>query len=185
MQNLTSMILVLTLCLCTLAGCNTDSPGRQNGNQNRHNTGRHGGSHNEKQSAEDESEGEGQGVAEAAPIPANALTANDDHEILEAQSAHERNVEVTARVEVKKVLRDDLEGSRHQRFILELSNDTTVLVAHNIDMAPKIPIHPGDSLVIHGAYIWKEQGGVIHWTHHSDTPRHESGFVDFNGFRYQ
>jgi hypothetical protein len=39
---------------------------------------------------------------------------------------------------VKAILRDDNEGSRHQKFILSLDNGLTVLVAHNIDLAPRI-----------------------------------------------
>jgi hypothetical protein len=34
------------------------------------------------------------------------------------------------------VLKDDNDGSRHQKFIVELPNAMTVLVAHNIDLAP-------------------------------------------------
>jgi hypothetical protein len=38
---------------------------------------------------------------------------------------------------VAKVLPDDNKGSRHQRFILRLSTGHTILIAHNIDLAPK------------------------------------------------
>lgn len=39
---------------------------------------------------------------------------------------------------VKAILRDDNEGSRHQKFILSLNNGLTILVAHNIDLSPRI-----------------------------------------------
>src|SRR5574344_1462642 len=40
---------------------------------------------------------------------------------------------------VKRVLTDDTQGTRHQKFILSDDNGRTVLVAHNIDIAPRIP----------------------------------------------
>ncbi|BFL70440.1 hypothetical protein SKB0120_15020 [Moraxella osloensis] len=39
-----------------------------------------------------------------------------------------------------KVLKDDNEGSRHQKFLVKIDNypNITVLIAHNIDLAPRI-----------------------------------------------
>jgi len=37
-----------------------------------------------------------------------------------------------------RILSDDNDGSRHQRFILRLASGQTVLIAHNIDLAPRI-----------------------------------------------
>lgn len=48
------------------------------------------------------------------------------------------NVQVQSVGRVKAILRDDNDGSRHQKFILTLDNGLTVLVAHNIDLAPRI-----------------------------------------------
>lgn len=86
---------------------------------------------------------------------------------------------------VYKVLRDDKEGIPHERFLIELCNGSTVLIAHDTNMAPRVPLQRGDLVRIHGEYIWTEKGGVIHWTHHTDTPRHVGGWIDFNGQRYQ
>ena len=51
--------------------------------------------------------------------------------------------------------------------------------------APTVPIQAGNVVRIHGEYIWNRLGGLIHWTHHSDSPKHESGWIEFNGQRYQ
>jgi hypothetical protein len=48
-----------------------------------------------------------------------------------------------------------------------------------------VPAQAGDIVTVHGEFIWNQRGGVLHWTHHSDTPRHESGYIDFAGNRYQ
>jgi hypothetical protein len=109
----------------------------------------------------------------------------DDSQAIRAQDAHLIKAEITACARVKKLLPDDTEGLPHQKFLLELSNGTTVLVAHDTKYAPHVPIQAGDILIIHGEYIWNRKGGLIHWTHRSDTPRHEGGWIIFNGTRYE
>jgi hypothetical protein len=109
----------------------------------------------------------------------------DQSELIAAQAAHAIKVEVTVVAPVKKLLPEDDRGLPHQKFLLELSNGTTILVAHDIAMANRVPIRPGDIVRIHGEYIWNGKGGLIHWTHHTDTPYHEGGWIDFAGVRYQ
>lgn len=87
---------------------------------------------------------------------------------------------------VLRVLPDDNKGSRHQRFILELSSGRTVLIAHNIDLAPRIPgLEGGDTVSFYGEYETNDQGGVIHWTHHDPQGRHADGWLQHKGQRYQ
>lgn len=87
---------------------------------------------------------------------------------------------------VVRVLPDDNEGSRHQRFILRLSSGQTLLVAHNIDLAPRIPgLTEGDTVEFYGEYEWNDQGGVVHWTHHDPNGRQEDGWLRNEGRTYQ
>ena len=86
---------------------------------------------------------------------------------------------------VDRTLRDDDEGSRHQRFIVRLDDDLTVLIAHNIDLAPRVPLDRGDLVCIYGEYEWNPQGGVIHWTHHDPQRRRAGGWIDHEGKRYE
>lgn len=86
---------------------------------------------------------------------------------------------------VEKVLSDDLEGSRHQRFILRLGSDHTLLVSHNIDVASRIPLDEGDPLEFRGQYEWNERGGVVHWTHHDPVGRHPGGWIRHRGELYE
>lgn len=87
---------------------------------------------------------------------------------------------------VSRVLSDDNEGSRHQRFILELEHGGTLLVAHNIDLAPRIPsLRTGDRVAFYGEYETNPQGGVVHWTHRDPQGRHTDGWLEHNGQRYQ
>lgn len=112
-------------------------------------------------------------------------TSISQDELLTAQSNQCKKAEVLFSAPVLKLLADDRKGTPHQRFLLQLSNGTTVLVAHNTRMAPKVPLQAGDVVVIKGEYIWNDRGGVVHWTHHTDTPRHPGGYIQFNGQTYQ
>lgn len=88
--------------------------------------------------------------------------------------------------EVERVLPDDREGSPHQRFIVRTADGLTLLLAHNLDLAPRLEgLQRGDRVRVYGEYEWNPQGGVIHWTH--DDPRgvHPAGYIDWQGRRYQ
>ncbi|MBO6575903.1 MAG: DUF3465 domain-containing protein [Rhodothermales bacterium] len=87
---------------------------------------------------------------------------------------------------VVRTLPDDNEGSRHQRFIVELASGHTVLVSHNIDLAPRLDgLEVGDLVSFHGEYEWNDRGGVIHWTHHDPDGRRMGGWVEFEGQQYR
>lgn len=86
---------------------------------------------------------------------------------------------------IKRTLADDNEGSRHQRFILEDGSGVTVLVAHNIDLAPRVPLAVHDTIELHGRYEWNDKGGVMHWTHHDPQQREPGGWIEHQGTRYE
>jgi len=96
------------------------------------------------------------------------------------------NVQVKGSGRVKAVLKDDVRGSRHQRFILTLSSGNTLLISHNIDLAPRIDgLGVGDLVSFYGEYEWNEKGGVVHWTHHDPRKRHVDGWLKHNGRTYR
>jgi hypothetical protein len=93
-------------------------------------------------------------------------------------------IETTAVVE--KVLKDDRSGSRHQRFIVKLPSGQTLLIAHNIDIAPRVEgLARGDTVSFSGIYEPNSKGGVVHWTHHDPAGRHAAGWIEHHGHRYQ
>ena len=108
-----------------------------------------------------------------------------DQEVLNAQAQQMRKVEVTLSGPVFKMLPDDTKGLPHERWLMHLSNGSTVLIAHDTKLAPRVPINDGDTVRIHGEYIWNDKGGVIHWTHHAPNGRHEPGWIEFNGQKYE
>jgi len=87
---------------------------------------------------------------------------------------------------VTRLLSDDLESAKHQRFILRISSKQTVLVTHNIDIANRVSDLKVDSTVeFYGEYVWNVEGGIIHWTHHDPENYHVDGWLKYNGVTYQ
>ncbi|MBB4835490.1 DUF3465 domain-containing protein [Acinetobacter schindleri] len=106
--------------------------------------------------------------------------------IQQAYQQRQSDIQVQGAGEVIAILKDDNEGSRHQKFILELNNGHTVLIAHNIDLAPRIPnIQKGDVVEFFGEYEYSEKGGVIHWTHHDPSRKHIDGWLKHQRRTYQ
>ncbi|MCZ4312526.1 DUF3465 domain-containing protein [Comamonadaceae bacterium G21597-S1] len=122
-----------------------------------------------------------------APGLLTALAPGESSDVLLAAIRDQRSgTQVTGEGIVSAVLADDNTGSRHQRFILTLPSGQTLLVAHNIDLAPRIPsLVTGDRVSFNGVYEWNPKGGVIHWTHHDPGGRHEAGWLRHGGQTYE
>ena len=104
----------------------------------------------------------------------------------QAISARQSDVEVEGHGRVVRVLSDDNEGSRHQRFILDVGKGQTILIAHNIDLASRIDhLRKGDEVAFKGEFEWNDKGGVVHWTHRDPQGRHSEGWLKHDGRVYQ
>lgn len=122
----------------------------------------------------------------AQPTYTSSEQAGSSDLIQTAFNGQRSGVQVQGEGVVSKLLSDDTDGSRHQRFILTLPSGQTLLVAHNIDLAPRIAsLKSGDSVAFNGVYEWNAKGGVIHWTHHDPVGRHEAGWLRHAGQTYQ
>lgn len=103
-----------------------------------------------------------------------------------AYQNRQSDVQVEGSGRVMRLLADDNKGSRHQRFLLALPSGQTLLIAHNIDLAPRIDgLKMGDTVAFYGEYEWNKKGGVVHWTHHDPKGRHPGGWLKHNGRIYQ
>lgn len=86
---------------------------------------------------------------------------------------------------VQRLLSDDKDGSRHQRFILDVGNRQTLLITHNIDIAERVPVGLRDRVKFRGMYEWNDLGGLVHWTHHDPHGVENGGFVKYRARTYQ
>jgi len=113
-------------------------------------------------------------------------TVDDQQKIMQAYQEQISNIQVQSKGEVKAILADDNGGSRHQKMILKLENGLTVLVAHNIDLAPRVEgLRKGEIVEFYGEYEYSPKGGVIHWTHHDPQGKHVDGWLKYQGKSYQ
>jgi len=113
----------------------------------------------------------------AAPAPAAAIES--------AYREHRSGFMTEASGTVAKILPDDRDGSRHQRFVVRLEGGHSLLVAHNIDLADRVPVSRGDRVRFRGQYEWNDRGGVIHWTHHDPAGRHDEGWIEHRDELYR
>jgi hypothetical protein len=96
------------------------------------------------------------------------------------------DLQVHGRGVVVRLLSDDADGDRHQRFIIRLESEQTLLVAHNIDVAPRVAgLKGGDSISFSGVYEWSAEGGTIHWTHRDPEGLHAPGWLRHDARIYQ
>jgi len=103
-----------------------------------------------------------------------------------AYEKHQSGVQVEGSGRVIRVLPDDNIGSRHQKFIIRLSSGQTLMIAHNIDLAPRInSVKAGDMVDYSGEYEWNDRGGVVHWTHNDPSGRHVGGWLKHKGRIYR
>jgi hypothetical protein len=107
----------------------------------------------------------------------------DNGAFLDAYNAH-RAQEVTVSATVVDLLPDSPGGADgpHERFDVDVSG-VVVEIDHNIDLAPRVPVEVGSTLTVHGQFEPDPGHPVIHYTHHA-TGRHEGGWIDLAGQRY-
>ncbi len=114
-----------------------------------------------------------------------STTASDNSSIENAYQYKQSDVQVSGHGKVVKVLADDTQGSRHQKFLVKINPQQTLLFAHNIDLAAKIPLQVGDEITFSGEYVYNPKGGIMHWTHLDPHGYHPSGWIMLHGNKYQ
>ncbi len=115
-----------------------------------------------------------------------AIASNSANAAIEqAYKAKKSDVQVEGHGVVVKLLKDDTKGSMHQKFLVRINAQQTLLFAHNIDLAPRVPVQPGDEISFYGEYVYNPKGGIIHWTHHAPRGDHAAGWIMHKGKKYQ
>lgn len=123
-------------------------------------------------------------VASDAPISTEANI--DNSALINAYKNKKSDIFVEGAGVVKKLLADDNKGSRHQKFLVGISAEQTLLFAHNVDLAPRVEnLQVGDSISFRGEYVYNPKGGVMHWTHKDPDGGTKAGWIKHNGKTYE
>jgi len=109
---------------------------------------------------------------------------------LDAKTAYKKRLSEISLIgegRVVKILEDDLQGRHHQRFIIRTDEGQTLLITHNIDIAPRVAVEVGGKVRIRGEYLWNLQGGIIHKTHRNQKDQTSEGWIEvlITGKRYE
>src|SRR6185436_6400172 len=114
-------------------------------------------------------------------------TTPDNAAVERAYAEKRSTIQVTAQGVVTRVLEDDSgPAGVHQRFIIRLAGSTqTVLVENNVTIGQRAPVVEDKDVLVRGEYVWNDQGGLIHFTHHDPDRSHEGGWIEVGGVRYQ
>ena len=119
-------------------------------------------------------------------VQANIAINKNNSALTEAFKHKKSDIFVEGAGVVKKLLADDNKGSRHQKFLVSISPEQTLLFAHNIDLAPRLEnLQIGDELTFKGEYVYNPKGGVMHWTHHDPDGNQQGGWIKYNGKTYK
>lgn len=123
-------------------------------------------------------------AAGCAAVLAACGGATVDNAEMRAALAAGRTEEVTVQGPVVGLLSDgNGADGPHQRFRLDVGDGVVVEVDHNLTLAPRVPLRDGETITVHGEFAPDPGWPVIHYTHHA-TGRHEGGWIEADGQRY-
>jgi hypothetical protein len=68
--------------------------------------------------------------------------------------------------------------------VLRVGGGQTLLIAHNTEVAGRVPLSLGDRARFRGSYEWNDLGGMVHWTHRDPMGHTDGGWIEFRNKRY-
>jgi len=79
------------------------------------------------------------------------------------------------------VLADPVESGGHERIEVKAATGETLEIDHNTTLAPSVPIHAGDAIVVHGElYVDPGPRIGVHCTHaHTSSGCPNPGWIEF------
>jgi hypothetical protein len=127
------------------------------------------------------------GIAVAIAL---AVLACGGRETPDDQGLHQDIVNGTNGAEVTfdaTMVNDPVESGGHERFEVKASTGEVLEIDHNTTLAPSVPVHAGDTLVIHGQlYIDPGPKFGVHCTHaHTSSGCPNPGWVEFGQNFYE
>jgi Protein of unknown function (DUF3465) len=119
-----------------------------------------------------------------------ALMACGGRETADDQGLHQDIANSTSGAEVTfdaTVLSDPVESGGHERFQVKASTGEVLEIDHNTSLAPSVPAHVGDTLIIHGQlYIDPGPKIGVHCTHaHTSSGCPNPGWIELGQNFYE
>jgi len=119
-----------------------------------------------------------------------ALLACGGRETPDDQGLHQDIVNDTNGAEVTfdaTMVNDPVESGGHERFEVKASTGEVLEIDHNTTLAPSVPVHAGDTLVIHGQlYIDPGPKIGVHCTHaQTSSGCPNPGWIEFGQNYYE
>ena len=119
-----------------------------------------------------------------------ALLACGGRETPDDQGLHQDIVNGTNGAEVTfdaTMVNDPVESGGHERFEVKASTGEVLEIDHNTTLAPSVPVHAGDTLVIHGQlYIDPGPKIGVHCTHaQTSSGCPNPGWIEFGQNYYE
>ena len=111
-------------------------------------------------------------------------------EVPDDQGLHQDIVSGTSGAEVTfdaTVSNDPVESGGHERFEVKATTGEVLEIDHNTSLAPYVPTHPGDQLIIHGQlYIDPGPRVGVHCTHaHTSSGCPNPGWIELASNYYE
>jgi hypothetical protein len=111
-------------------------------------------------------------------------------EAADDQGLHQDIVNGTSGAEVTfdaTLLTDPVESGGHERFEVKATTGEDLEVDHNTSLAPSVPVHAGDAVIIHGQlYIDPGPRLGVHCTHaHTSSGCPSPGWVEYANNYYE
>lgn len=118
------------------------------------------------------------------------LCACGGHETADDQGLHQDIQNGSTGAEVTfdaTVVSDPVTSGDHERFEVKTTTGEMLEVDHNVSLAQSVPIHNGDSIVIHGQlYIDPGPRYGVHCTHaHTSSGCPNPGWIEYSNNYYE
>jgi hypothetical protein len=119
-----------------------------------------------------------------------AASACGGRQAADDQGLHQDVVNGTSGAEVTfdaTLLTDPVESGGHERFEVKTTTGEMLEVDHNTSLAPSVPVHAGDAVIIHGQlYIDPGPRLGVHCTHaHTSSGCPSPGWIEYANNYYE
>jgi UDP-3-O-[3-hydroxymyristoyl] glucosamine N-acyltransferase len=119
-----------------------------------------------------------------------AASACGGREAVDDQGLHQDVVNSTSGAEVTfdaTLLTDPVESGGHERFEVKATTGESLEIDHNTSLAPSVPVHTGDGVIIHGqVYIDPGPRLGVHCTHaHTSSGCPSPGWIEYANNYYE